>query len=104
MTSLKQLLIPSKINEEVAEFLGILTGDGCVNKYVRVSEKKRTDYYVSIAGNSLTDIKYYNNFLIPLINKIFGIELKFYKKKNQNTIELMLRYRDLFHFLQQIGF
>jgi len=100
----KKLRIPGKIDEDVAEFLGILTGDGCVNKYVRISDKKRIDYYISITGNSITDKEYYDRFLIPLIKKLFDISPKYYKKKGQNTIELMLRYRELFNFLIDTGF
>ena len=73
-------------------------------KFVRISDKKRIDYYISITGNSITDKEYYDRFLIPLIKKLFDISPKYYKKKGQNTIELMLRYRELFNFLIDTGF
>ena len=66
----KKLRIPGKIDEDVAEFLGILTGDGCVNKYVRISDKKRINYYLEMLSYllwnetwwALFNFSYANNF------------------------------------------
>ena len=93
-----------KLDEDMAEFLGILTGDGCVNRYERFSNKKRIDYYVSISGNSIKDKLYYDEFVIPKLRKIFKVNSRYYKKKNQNTIELMIRYKKGFEYLMSIGF
>jgi intein/homing endonuclease len=104
MTELMKITVPNKTNADVVEFLGILTGDGCINKYTRMSTKKRVDYYISIAGSATEDKEYFDQFVIPLTQKLFCVRAKYYKKKGQNTIELMLRYRLLFDFLTKIGF
>jgi intein/homing endonuclease len=104
VSGLKKVNTPKSIDENVAEFLGIMTGDGCVNKYTRISDKKRTDYYISITGNSIKDVEYYDKFLSNLIRSIFGIVPKYSKKKNQNTIDMLLRYKELYGFFDNINF
>ncbi len=63
MSSTKLNLNNFKIDEDLAEFYGILIGDGCISKF---KHQERVHYAIRIDGNSLTDIQYYQNHLRTL--------------------------------------
>jgi intein/homing endonuclease len=68
----------------LAEFLGILLGDGNLNK---------SSNCITIVG-SLEELDYYNNFVIPLITSIFKIKpnLRFRKDRNAIYIDFNSKY------------
>ncbi len=90
----REISFPDR-NEDLAEFFGILSGDGYMNEY-----PKRQEYVIEISGNKLKDFEYLNNFVSPLIKTLFNIEPKFYKTINQNTIFLRISSKGIFHFLR----
>ncbi len=55
------------ISEEMAEFLGIMYGDGCISSY---------NYTIDISGDKRSDILYHTSRLHSLILHLFGISLK----------------------------
>jgi intein/homing endonuclease len=57
------------LSEELCEFLGVIIGDGCTNKYKNL-------YQTQIAGDKLLDNGYYTNNLIPICERLFGISPK----------------------------
>jgi len=87
------------INDDVAELMGILTGDGFINYY-----PKRQAYLIEIAGNKLKDEDYLNKYVRDLIENLFNFVPRFYTYKNQNTIRLVVRSKKIFSFLKEIGF
>ena len=91
------LRIPKK-SKGLAEFLGILTGDGYMNFYPYNNE-----YVVEIAGHSKDDLNYFK-YLNVLILKLFNIEPKKYIRKDQNSAYLRLRSKGVFYFLKKMGF
>ena len=99
----KGLTIPNEITKELAEFLGIMTGDGSVNKYT-FKNYTSIDYSISITCSFSDDREYVDNFVIPLIYEIFNIKLQSIKLKNQNSIRIITRSKGLFYFLKDIGF
>ena len=94
----KELKLPENMTEELAELLGVLSGDGCISYY-----PKKNEYWVSITGNSLSDMKYFIHHLAPLLKRIFNIDSKILKVKNQHTIRIVIRSKGLFYFLKSIG-
>lgn len=96
----KNLKLPTKLSEDLSEFLGIVGGDGHMNKYVSSS---RTEYVVGLSGNSVKDVKYFESHIKSLIKKLFNICAKIYKKKGQNTLIIQLRSKGLFEYLKYLG-
>jgi len=94
------LNLPEVMSEDLAEFLGILTGDGCINKYVR---GRRVDYWISITGHSIDDKKYFEDRLTPLYKRLLNLNVKIDKLKGQKTIRITTRSKGLFNFLKDIG-
>ncbi|MBL7051579.1 MAG: hypothetical protein ISS01_00655 [Nanoarchaeota archaeon] len=70
-----------KINEDLAELIGIIVGDGCINK-----NYKRKDYRIQISGNQIEDKDYYDKYLPELIKKTLNINCKPYIGSNKAYI------------------
>ena len=62
---------------DVAEFLGVLIGDGFIGSY--------PGRMIQITGNKINDKEYYQNYLIPLIKRIFNAKINFYNSYNSLT-------------------
>lgn len=88
--SKSEIKIP-KFNNELAEFVGIMMGDGGV-----------APYHISITLNSETD-KIYVKFIEKLIKKLFGTKPKKYKKNNSKAIDIIVQRKALVEFCQKIG-
>ena len=96
----KIIKIPEK-SEKLAEFVGIVLGDGCISKYIK---KNHYHYYaVRIVGDSRHDRDYFLNFVKPLIKELFGIDASVYYRKEANTMDLHARSKQLIYFLLSIG-
>ncbi len=54
-----------KISEELAELIGIHIGDGCLSNNGRYKE-------VALAGDLLEEKSYYDDYVVPLFNKIIA--------------------------------
>ncbi len=70
----KPFYFPKRISSELAEFIGILLGDGHIGKE-----------QWSITVNSIVDKKY-AEYIFGLTKKLFGFEPAFYKRKKMNAI------------------
>ena len=90
--------MPEK-SELLAEFFGILTGDGYINYH-----PKSKQYRIQITGDSRYDREYLLNHVNKLINSLFHLKPSFYFKKNQNAVDLVVRSKGLFNFLKSTGF
>jgi len=93
------LKLPKKPSEELAEFLGIMYGDG-YSGFV----KSKNDYMISICGHSINDIEYHSKFVKKLFKNLFGITPKLIKRKGQKTIYTLFRSKGLYYFLLNMGF
>lgn len=90
----------------LAEFYGAMLGDGNSHrtKYYETREKKRGVYVIRIVGDSRLDRKYHLEYLKPLIERLFNINMrvKFHIVKNVMFIEAYgIR---LVEFLEKKGF
>ncbi len=75
-----------KFSKELAEFVGIILGDGGISKY-----------QVVITLHSKDDKKY-SQFVLGLIKKLFGVIAGVYNKKNNLAINLVVSRKELVRF------
>lgn len=90
ITIAKQINIPAD-NEKLAEFLGILVGDGHLS-----------DYQVSIYMNSISD-KEYADFVQKLIGRLFDVFVSKRIVKKEHTIRIVASSKNLVAFLNKRG-
>jgi hypothetical protein len=57
------------LSEELCEFLGVIIGDGCTNKYGNL-------YHTQTAGDKILDKRYYSNNLDLICRNVFNIRPK----------------------------
>ena len=86
----KKIHIPKK-DDRLAEFVGIMMGDGGV-----------APYHISITLNSETD-KLYAKFVEQLITKLFGVKPKIYKDLYSKALDIVVQRKSLVEFCQKIG-
>ena len=82
---------PKRFSKELAEFVGILLGDGHIGRE-----------QWSITLNSIADIDYVN-FVGKLINSLFGFKPGIYKRKHMNAIVISGSGINSIKYLQSIG-
>ncbi|HLD87146.1 MAG TPA: hypothetical protein VJB12_03700 [Candidatus Nanoarchaeia archaeon] len=92
------LILPIEPSEELAEFLGILTGDGYMNHYPYQGK-----YLIEIAGDSRSDKEYFVE-VSNLISTLFGLKPTVRYLKGQNTMNLRMMSKGMFNFLLLCGF
>lgn len=86
------------VDESFCEFYGLLAGDGCISRYVT---QKRERYELRIDGSAFTDVDYYRLFVIPLIKKLTGKELKIKYRTDCNGICLRMKDERFATFLNE---
>lgn len=99
--SLKLINIPENC-EKLAEFIGILLGDGNVHAFKK--GKKIGTYMVRIAGHSTNDFEYLTHHVAGLFKDLFGLNPKTYMQKGCNSVVVLVHSRLLVDFLIQSGF
>lgn len=93
-----ELTLPEFPSCELAEFIGILTGDGYMNKYGKYFS------FLEIAGDSKLDYDYLTGHVSGIIFELFNILPKVQFKKYQNCMYLRLMSKGLNNYLKEIGF
>lgn len=86
----KDIFLPKK-NAKLAEFVGIMMGDGGVSKY-----------HISITLNSKTD-KEYSLFVCKLIKDLFHITPTKHKRKDSLAMDIVVNRTKLTIFCKNIG-
>lgn len=85
---------------QLAEFIGIMLGDGNLN----VTKKYKVGtYQARIVGDSRNDREYLINFVKPLIKSLFDIEAAQWKAKDANALVITATAQELTSFLQLMG-
>ena len=95
------LKLPIEMTPELAEFLGIMVGDGCISH--KLTKDGYQDYFISISGNKILDKEYFEGVVTPLFKSLFNLNVKYNYHKNQNTISTAIRSKGLFEFLKFMG-
>lgn len=88
---IKSYSLPVGFNEKLAEYVGIILGDGCI-----------TPGQCNITLNSIADHEYVY-FVSQLAKNLFGEEPKLYKRKDSKAIVLYYNSRFLIRYLLSIG-
>ncbi len=86
----KHIKIPSK-SVGLAEFVGIMMGDGGITKYA-----------TTITLNSKSD-REYGVFVCKLIEKLFNVSPKIYRDKDSLAMGIVVHRKNLVEFCQSIG-
>jgi len=85
----KDVSIPKK-GELLAEFVGIMLGDGGISSYQAT---------ITLNKNELT----YAKFIIKLIKSLFKSNAKIYPRKDCNAMDLVVHRKKIVNFLLEIG-
>jgi len=91
------LKLPKRPSKELAEFIGILAGDGHISFNI-------DKYRVNISGNSISDYKYLTNYTNKLIYHLFNLNIRIHKRKNKNAIAIILSSKGVVSFMKEIGY
>lgn len=94
----RNIHLPEK-SIKLAEFIGILTGDGYIQH-----DKKAGKYIIEIVGNSVNDKEYLCNKVPMLFKELFNVIPKIYFKKRQQTMSVKAQSKMIFCFLNDLGF
>ncbi len=97
MGQIKEISIPKKDNK-LAEFIGIMLGDG--NIYVSV---KDGIYQIKVTTNSVTDREYLLNFVKPLFEGLFKVKGNITFEKKRKGINLRVASMKIVLFLNSLG-
>ena len=95
----RELKLPEKPSEELAEFFGIMKGDGYLNYY-----HYQNKYLLEIAGDKNLDKDYLQNYVKKLVKELFNLNSSFFIRKRQNTMYLRLISKGLITYLIKAGF
>ena len=90
-----------KLSEELAEFTGIMAGDG--NSYLYIKGAKIRNYSITITCHSQNDFEYVTLFLSPLCKKLFGIKQSVRILKSSKGIQLRIFSKELVYILWVLG-
>lgn len=90
ITKPKHVSLPLK-SRDLAEFVGIMMGDGGVTKY-----------FISITLSSERD-REYAQIVSTFLKRLFGVEPKLYKRKKQYAIDIVIHRTLLTDFCVSIG-
>lgn len=91
---------PDLNSEKLAEFVGIMLGDGCIGKYRCRSdggEKIQTQVKITLHREE----RMYAKYVEGLFDDLFGFVPPTYEKKSENIVEVRSFRRKLFEFLTE---
>ena len=93
---LLNITLPAKLDEDLAEFVGIVVGDGHLNYEVREDSKF---YSVTISCNFTEDMNYFTNTISHLFKKLFNTNLSIIKSKSFNYFNAVKCSKSIVNFL-----
>jgi len=96
----KEIKLP-KNSRRLAEFYGIMLGDGNLTK---IKGHKRGTYSIRIVGDSRNDKKYLTRYVKPMIKELFDITPRVGKFKDSNAVFIEAVSKKLVEFLEQKEF
>ena len=90
------------INEELAEMMGALIGDGCISRYKTREGRVRT--FLLYSGHSDNDADYYEEIVNPVFEKKFGRRGRLYRRKDSKSLLLWVGNKKAIAFFLGLGF
>ena len=96
------LKLPDLLTEELAEFIGIMIGDGHLGHYTGKDGRERNyvNYQINIAGNKSEEE--YLNHIMNLFYSLFHVKLYYTKDTAFNSIILRKNSKGILQFLNNI--
>jgi hypothetical protein len=94
--------IPTELTEDLAEFLGIVVGDGHVGTYTLTKEKYHHVHYEALIAGNLKEKEYYTTYVNGLIERVFGIRFNHRPMEYTNVFALRYCSKALFLFLSRV--
>ena len=95
----RKIIVPNKLNKELAELIGILTGDGSIGFY---KGEGYTHYQIRFYGHKTEDFDYYNKNVNGLFKNLFNVDLKIRSHKSQgNASFITIDSKVIFQFLSK---
>ncbi len=91
-------LLLTKPSEELAEFVGIILGDGGIYE-----KREKGIYQTRVFGHKQDDYDYITNKVFGLFKNLFGVEPSIYTKPNTNAIMASKQSKDLIYTLKHFG-
>ena len=94
---------PNKLNPKLAEFIGILLGDGSIGIYkCKAGDKIKIQHKLQVTCNSVDDREYID-YLENLVKELFGIKPR-KSFRDKKTCDLRILHRDIIKFfLNEVG-
>lgn len=87
-------------NERLAEFVGVMLGDGHIGIYN--TKQGKTLYQLKVTLDSRNE--QYTNYVVSLMSEILSIEPKIFFKKNENAVDIKVYNKEKVLFaLEDIG-
>ncbi len=95
----KNVKIPNILTPKLAEFIGIIVGDGHVGAYKNFPGGRTfSNYEIRINGN-LKDYDYYSVYVNNLTEELFNVRFYILIPKDENSVALYKNSKALYHFL-----
>jgi len=85
-------------SSKLAEFVGIMLGDGSI-----VANKRISQYAVYVCGNSEDDEEYLLSFIKPLVKELFDVDMSVKYHARFKEILLYKYSKDFVNVLEEIG-
>jgi len=87
--------------ERFCEFFGALLGDGCISQFVSKGRLYKT---IRLEGNKINDYFYLNRIIKPIIFELFNKKVNVKPRKDNNSIHIYFKSKEIFDFLITLGF
>jgi len=84
--------------EELAELVGIILGDGSL-----YFNKKHKVYQFVITGHLQNDRKYFEEFVLPLLERNFGKKFKIIFDRKMNGIRIRSQFKSIIRDIVELG-
>lgn len=97
---IKEVFLP-KESVELAEFIGIILGDGSVEE--RIDGKKIRCYSVKVTGGLLGDYDYITRYVKNMIKNLFRMDGSVYEAKKYGGIRISVYGKNLVNFMKEKG-
>ncbi len=94
----RNVLFPA-YSGELAEFLGIVSGDGYMNHY-----PEQDKYVLEIAGHSEEDRDYLTHYVVELVTRLFNIKPAIVFRKTEKSMYVRVISKGIISFLSSAGF
>lgn len=90
----KGLALPTQASKKLAEFFGIIAGDGWVS-----FNSKQVKNVVAISGDEKVDIPYLKGYVTPLIKELFNLKVPIHHKPDK--CEIYFSSKGVLNFLRK---